>query len=135
MFPIILYPNASSSTIRSYTDGHLLLTCTATAKPNLTESDFTWQRNGENVGDSEYASFAIDDSALEDEPHGLTHQWTGTLTLAIPTSPLSCGNMELVNGNFRCTVQSEQSPDMVVETQRKCNCLHLWLYIYLKLIN
>ena len=133
MFPIILYPNASSSTIRSHTDGHLLLTCTATAKPNLTESDFTWQRNGENV--DEYASFTIDASDLDDGPHGLSHQWTSALTLAIPTSPPTCGNMELVNGNFRCIVQSVQSPNMVVETQRKCNCLHLWLYVYLKLLN
>ena len=123
MAPIILSPTSSSTTIRSYTDGPLFLMCTATAKPNLTESDFKWKQKGENIEDSEYASFTIDESALEYEPHGLVYQWTSTLTVAIPISVSICDSMERLNGNFRCIVQSEMSPDMAVETQHKCRGL------------
>ena len=108
-----------------YTDESPFFICSATAKPDLDSSSFSWTKDGSSIDSSN--RYNIDFHVGHSGPYvyGLTQSWNSSLQMAVQTKIFTCDNVVDYDGSYQCTVSgdehSTQSPDVTLETLCMCN--------------
>ena len=94
------------SGVRMYNDSDFRLSCTASARPDLTDTDFLWKQESSPILCNN-SVFVCDFEAATSEsaPFGLTQEWTHSL-LFNKLNP-DCTTVEEYDGNYTCTVGYE----------------------------
>ena len=102
-------------------DDHLTLTCEAGGKPDLTQDNFVWRKDGVLVGEQYTTEFlTISNTDIKQNKVG---KWRSTLVHNRASHSVSCDNVQVLDGIYTCNVTDgvryDISPPMYVETECK----------------
>ena len=91
-------------------DDHLSLTCEAGGKPDLTQDNFVWRKDGALVGDQYTTEFlTISNTDIKQNKVG---KWRSTLVHSRASHSVSCDNVRVLDGNYTCNVTDGVKHDL-----------------------
>ena len=121
--PQIMSPVKPTKVPVLYTDESTLLTCVATAKPDLKASSFSWTKDGCRIENSCNYSIGFHVGQTGSYVYGLTESWNSSLQMDVQTKIFTCDNVVDYDGSYQCTV-SENGQSLHQLLWKHCvNCL------------
>ena len=143
--PQILSPVKPTKVPVLYTDESTLLTCVATAKPDLNASTFSWTKDGSRIDNSCNYSIDFHVGTTGSYVYGLTQSWNSSLQMDVQTKIFTCDNVVDYDGSYQCTVSENRhsipSPPITLETLCKLFIIlvriisHFEVYLFIQLFS